>query len=751
MPSLIPAAKGRGNGPFTAGSLLTTCLLLLLVTQCLCAESTSDISKVHTTTPAMATAVDTIARDDVYFKRVLQEVVAESFIQVPASLKGKLLGANVRPVCKAALRRTFRAFENMEPWALRLFDASGKYPTGLFQLNRVDLGAFDECIETEVRGALGNELSRGQYCSLELSFNNFTTWKRLLTYFSDVIQPRLFDYQDELFYIDTHFVRLGICLLDECSKQDVQALVDSVTPSVITAGVLDCTTAEPQPWDKTQIRVTAFLGLLVVTVIFATLVDLATQSKREHLDKNGLHHGLLTAFSAAANTRTLLHTAEKTDPSHHMQFLHGLRFFAMTHTVLAHTYGILSDVWGNQLIILIGVQEWRSGILTSAFNSVDTMFFLSGFFLCFAVMAQGSSGSLVFGVAVIRRLIRVCIPLFFVIMCFYVLPCIVTGPNSKAFFDKFYVEIAEEWWRLLFQIRNFSEVNIQTMFLHTWSLSVDFQLFVVSLLVILTLKNRKAMALRALGALSLLGCIISAWTVFDSEITPFMTLPGFKASVMLKTLNTFYIRPSYHAVCYFSGCITFLIMDDFRRLKMSKGTQLVGWCVATSCCLCVVFMKAPWYHRPNPASQFVKILATVSDRLLWSLFLAWTTLACSTGRGGFVGRFLSCNVFVPLSKLSCGVYLIHFPLILLMLHASRERLHLSHFTQLTLFFGVLTWSLLLAYLEFLMCEGPIATLDKSAFQIFIRRGKTAQRNLGRQTDTNGAPAEKPENNHVHSE
>ncbi|XP_077509243.1 nose resistant to fluoxetine protein 6-like [Amblyomma americanum] len=259
------------------------------------------------------------------------------------------------------------------------------------------------------------------------------------------------------------------------------------------------------------------------------------------------------------------------------------------------------------------------------------------------------------------------------------------------------------------------------------------------------------MTLGALAALSLLGCIISAWTVSDSEVMPFMMVPDFKSSVLMKTMNAYYVRPSYHALCYFSGCITFLIMDDFRRLKISTGTQLVGWCVATSCCLCVVFMKAPWYHRPNPASQFVKILATVSDRLLWSLFLAWTTLACSTGRGGLFARLLSWNVFVPLSKLTFGVYLIHFPFITLMLHASRERIYVSHFTQLTLFFGVLTWSLLLAYLAFLMCEGPSTTLYKSAFQIFIRRGKTAQRNRGHQAGTNGASAEKPETSHVHSQ
>ncbi|KAH7991062.1 hypothetical protein HPB51_026456 [Rhipicephalus microplus] len=49
-----------------------------------------------------------------------------------------------------------------------LFDATGKYPTGMLQASRVDLGAFDECIETEVRDMYGNVSSRGQYCNVQL-------------------------------------------------------------------------------------------------------------------------------------------------------------------------------------------------------------------------------------------------------------------------------------------------------------------------------------------------------------------------------------------------------------------------------------------------------------------------------------------------------------------------------------------------------------------------------------------------------
>lgn len=36
---------------------------------------------------------------------------------------------------------------------------------------------------------------------------------------------------------------------------------------------------------------------------------------------------------------------------------------------------------------------------------------------------------------------RVIVPVFFAIMCYYLLPLMVSGPNSKVLFEKYYVEV----------------------------------------------------------------------------------------------------------------------------------------------------------------------------------------------------------------------------------------------------------------------------------------------------------------------
>ncbi|XP_070389973.1 nose resistant to fluoxetine protein 6-like [Dermacentor albipictus] len=360
--------------------------------------------------------------------------------------------------------------------------------------------------------------------------------------------------------------------------------------------------------------------------------------------------------------------------------------------------------------------------VSSGFSSVDPFFFLSGFFLCFTVTRQRRNGPIVFIIGVTRRLIRTCIPLFFIIMCLYALQPFVTGPNTKAFFQDLHNEVASHWWHLLLQIRNFDRISEGDVIPHVWYLSTDFQLFVVSLVTLLIFKRRRTLTVGAFALLSLLGCVAATCVVAAFQLPPFMIFPGPSGDLMLRTLNEYYIRPYYHAVCYFGGCMTYLVLDDFKERKISKWFQQVCWHGSVACCLICVFVKLAWYRSLSPVSTGVALLAAFLDRILWTLFLVWITLACSTGRGGALSKLLSWNAYVPLSKLSFGVYLIHVPFFHLLYRASRERMFWSIFNQLSLLFLLLVWSFLLSYLCFLICEAPTAALDKLLFARLTRGG-----------------------------
>ncbi|XP_054919301.1 nose resistant to fluoxetine protein 6-like [Dermacentor andersoni] len=154
-----------------------------------------------------------------------------------------------------------------------------------------------------------------------------------------------------------------------------------------------------------------------------------------------------------------------------------------------------------------------------------------------------------------------------------------------------------------------------------------------------------------------------------------------------------------------------------RQRVLNQVFQIAAWLLATASGLTCIFLKAAWYRTKDPTTEFGKLCMAFFDRILWSIFLIWITLACATGRGGFLCTFLSWSAFPPLSRLAFGVYIVHFPFAQLTMHISRERLHYSHFFIVSFYFSVLVWSFLLGYFMFIFCEAPTGRLDKLIFEV----------------------------------
>ncbi|KAL1413985.1 hypothetical protein MTO96_007800 [Rhipicephalus appendiculatus] len=126
-------------------------------------------------------------------------------------------------------------------------------------------------------------------------------------------------------------------------------------------------------------------------------------------------------------------------------------------------------------------------------------------------------------------------------------------------------------------------------------------------------------------------------------------------------------------------------------------------------------MKLEWSRNGERVSETKRMFVAFIDRIIWSVCIAWFWFTCTTGRGGFVNRFLSWNGLGPLGRLSFGVYLIHVPFYNLMHRISRERRFYSHFVMVCNCFIVLTWSYILSYVLSIACELPVAHLEKLVF------------------------------------
>lgn len=645
----------------------------------------------------------------------LRALFASMMDKISPDLTRKLLAAEVSPTCSIGLLKLVGAIRRAEPWALRLIDAMGKYPTGLLQATKTDLGAFDECLETVVHDSFGHEVTRAQYCNLDMRINEGSTFIEATLAAMGMAYPNIYRYKDHLTDVRLPPIRLGICVTNDCNEEELQELINKLVPPALNLKLSNCVTSAPVPVTNGQKAIIITLGVLAAFLVIGTVTDVFVRSRPKCVARCGILLRCLTAFSLISNTKILLQVVkDKSSDAYTLRFFHGLRFFSLTWIVLGHCYGAVSPTWSRMVNNLLMAERRLSLVVPAAYIAVDTFFFLSAFLMCYTISKQKKPAILVFMFAVIRRFIRTMVPVFFVLMCMYLLPLVTSGPDSKAYFEKFYDEMSRLWLDILLQVQNYRK-GAFSILVHLWYLSVDFQFFLVSLPIAIILKNRRRWAISVFALLSIVSCAISAWQIIGTHNTPFVIVITESMAILEDTLNDYYFLPFYHGVCYFSGCIAFYLLQSFRDVKLSKIVQSLLWIVAILSGAVCIFVKEPWYKYRHPTNEAGNACMAFFDRVLWSVCLTGITLVCATGRGGYINKFLSWNAFVPLSRLTFGVYLIHAPFIILYLHISRERILFSHFTLVSMSFAILLWSYCLTYLVFVLCEAPTAQLDKLIF------------------------------------
>ncbi|XP_077542136.1 nose resistant to fluoxetine protein 6-like [Haemaphysalis longicornis] len=627
----------------------------------------------------------------------------------------KMMHAEVSPGCTIGLLRFTRAIRNLEPWAVRLIDASGKYPTGLFQGSWADLGAFDECVETVALDQNGGEKARGQYCNVYMKVANDTSFlDEMLPAFLMAHErfPELLAAQQDR---RVPGMRLGICTIADCTLDDIQALADTLTQGVAKIVVKDCTTNEPKQITKAQLAIIASLVLVVVMMIASSAIDVWGYRRGEKPPQESKARRLLTAFSVPGNTRFLLSVNENRESdAHKYRFLHGLRFFSILWIVLGHTSMALDQVIGRYANVLHATSSWFFCIISTAYLSVDTFFFLSGFFLAYNILKVKKNSFLVGVIAVLRRIIRVTVPVFFVLMCFCLLPLLVAGPNTNVFFEKFYGEMARHWWTLLLQMRNFgADTGELECFAHLWYLSTDFQLFLVAVVVLMVFKRHTQWMQWSFGILSLACCAFSAWQMSSGRYVPVIPLIVADISILQDTFNDVYVLPTFHGAAFFLGCSTLIFMETHKEVNMSTLRKAVMWLVCVVCGAVCILSRHQWNGGFSSTGGWVDVVFTFFDRLLWSAFLGCLVFGCAHRQAGIVGRFLSWRAFVPLSRLSFGVYLVHMPYFIASFALTRERVHYSIMAVVSSTVTIFVWSCFISFALFLMCESPTGIIEKT--------------------------------------
>ncbi|XP_067119325.1 nose resistant to fluoxetine protein 6-like [Centruroides vittatus] len=269
----------------------------------------------------------------------------------------------------------------------------------------------------------------------------------------------------------------------------------------------------------------------------------------------------------------------------------------------------------------------------------------------------------------IRRIIRLKLPVLCFLAGIIILPLLVDGPHWKTV-DTEAKFIERNWWTFYFQIENY--YNYQFRFsAHLWFLSILLQLTVVTAPILFIQDRWPRTGMIIMSVLITAGGVAH---IADVAIKRHYFLFGYSFN-MKKHLSYFhnnYQRPYFaHLASYCSGLLIGYILSKKKEVKFSKGLQVIFW-ICSVALMGIAAFGISYYVTALSVDEILPILHRCFAPLLWTIGIAWVCVACMTGYGGVVNWFLSLKIFVVLDRLDIWIYLFH-PLVILYVYGSLRK------------------------------------------------------------------------------
>lgn len=267
---------------------------------------------------------------------------------------------------------------------------------------------------------------------------------------------------------------------------------------------------------------------------------------------------------------------------------------------------------------------------------VDAFFVISGYLITRIISSDLERGNFSYGRFLLKRAKRLLPALALVTLLTTVIAWATFGPAQLARYGNSVVGVAGYFSNITFMLDNgyFQQSAATTPLLHTWSLAVEEQFYIIFPLVLMALFVRKKNWIRpVLFALTLLS--LAVW----------LLLREFEISARLSDWS-FYLLPT-RAWEFGVGALLALGWSWINQAVRS-GRVAKLWPIAGA----VLFLVALFVGGRWPDHGFPSLLMVISVALL---------ILFAPGSG--VSKFLSSRFMVGVGALSYGIYLWHFPLI----------------------------------------------------------------------------------------
>ncbi len=626
-------------------------------------------------------------------------------------------------------------------------DAFGKPQDGFLRGNVRYMGNYDECLSINTKSL---DFSM-QYCQIGVRFN-----------ISSGKVPKL----------PIQFTE-AVCVPTSCSLEDFESIINFLNKTSIlqkhnvTVDIppnsFICTSQEGLKFSTGSIIMIIVSFSFLSFTILATVIDIImyiyfwSQCEKSYIAINDdtfdyaktpnsdeyislLGHSkrtnryivfmfdILKGFSLYKTVPAVFSTKQ---PPTAITSINGMRVISMFWVIMCHTFAFsyISQGFSNPYDLTSSfVSRFSAQPIMNGFFSVDSFFFLSGLLVAYLTFRnmKRNKGRFPYVVYYVHRILRLT-PTYMFVLFFYWLVTVHMGNGPNLLFgigpDSIAAKSCESyWWTNLLYINNFYPTMAKNCMGWAWYLANDMQFYVVSPLLLIPLFYWFPAGLIALCTLLITSFGITGLIAgyYDFPANQFLTAP-MTNSDLPNQMDQIYVKPYCRIAPYLVGIfLGYLLYKKFRIpvTNLIKGwlVHLLLWLVALVLGLVNVYGLYPSWHG-HKLTTAENVSYFMFSRFTWGVTLALVVFLCHTGYGGIINRFLSLPIWIPLSRLTFNVYLVHEMIMVLLFSEMRDTLYYTDTVMMIYTVSIVVVSYGAAGVVSVFVEYPLSNLESAVFKL----------------------------------
>lgn len=664
-------------------------------------------------------------------EKLIKGIMKNVMEHVTPQFMGDISRLNLTGDCAYGVFKFILGIKQLKPWAVKMLDATGKMPDGVFYGSLAAFGDMDECLSVHATHKKYNgkieRYFRGQYCAADVRpilppkppHYKPKTFLKNLTDEVPLYKSLLGDISVAYFYFAQ--IRLGLCMPSTCTQEDIQTLANTVGGlAQMNVTIPWCEREHPVRYTTFQLVAFGILAFFFSLVVLGTTLDVTPRilqswsvvepDIKPHKRQSSLVLDALLSFSAYTNGQRILCTDSGTGA---LAALHGMRVITMAWIVLGHTFFYKNYVLAGGLLEAL---EWGKSlpfqIVLNVFPAVETFVTISGILVAYTSLERLDKGNGNFSLFIyyFHRYWRLTPAFVLVSLLMILLPLTGSGPVWNETLQPYARSCERNWWTNLLYIGSW--IRREEMCLpHGWYLSCDMHYYIIAPVIFFLLYRRPKFGFAILAGLGVVSIIVIAAVTYAWNFPPIPLFVDPDPDHYNDFMSYIGYRPYTHLTAFCIGMATGYYLHVNKTVRMNRVFRLLGWLLAGGLNLIILFGVYDWNANDAP-SLGIAVLYGALSRTAWALGIAWIVVACTTGNGGFINTILSWKAFIPLSRLTFLVYLVHPLLILWHTAYLKKPYYTTQFFTGYVYIGHLFASYCLSFSLTLTFESPFILLER---------------------------------------